>query len=247
VISLLASFGFLINDLWDRNVDKINHAGRFENSDRKTIALGCIASSGCLALGIGFALSFGWKETEIACGLAFGLACYSCFLRQYLITPTIFAGILAASPLWFPLILWPRNVHPMHWVFLVAMILLLAARETFMDVRDRNGDKVGARETVATVFGTRAAKSSALILLLGGAALTCSVMIAQMADLNFRNSLLAGFAVFVVLGFTIAPAYGVVRSEGESAGEHRAIVNFVLWSRAAMLILPLVNLFLWRS
>jgi len=247
VISLLASFGFLVNDLWDRNVDRINRPGRFENSDKTTIGLGVAAAIVCLILGIATAFWLGPRELDIAFILALGLAAYSIVLRRYLIVPTVLAGFLAASPIWAPLLLWPRNVRPMHWTFVAAMALLLAARETLMDLRDRDGDRIGARDTIATAFGARAAKSTASILLLSGAALLCSVLLVQTVHLTVPSALTAAVAVCLILALTLTPAYGAIRPDTEDRDQHGAIQSFLGWSRAAMLLLPLLNLFLWRG
>ena len=247
VIALLASFGFLLNDLWDRKVDQVNKSGHFENSDKRTIGLGVAVSTVCLILGMGVASRLGSIEVRIAALVAVGLVAYSVVLRRYLVIPTLLAGFLAASPLWAPLILWPRNVHPMHWAFVAAMVLLLAARETLMDVRDGKGDRAGARDTITTVFGPRIAKSVAVMLLLGGAVLLCLVLITQLVNLTIRDRFTAAFTVCLVLCLVLIPAYRAVLGSSENGADHAAIQRFVLRSRAAMAFLPLLNLFLWAK
>jgi 4-hydroxybenzoate polyprenyltransferase len=127
------------------------------------------------------------------------------------------------------------------------MILILAARETLMDLRDREGDRIGARDTIATVFGARAAKSTSSVLLLSGAALLCSVLLVQVVHLTVPSALAAAVAVCLILGLTLTPAYGAIRPDAQDRDQHGAIQSFLGWSRAAMLLLPLLNLFLWRG
>lgn len=247
VISLLASFGFLLNDLWDLDVDRVNRPRRFENSDELTIALAVAASIGCLIFGFGLAFWLGAIETGIAYFLALGLAAYSVVLRRYLIIPTVLAGVLAASPLWSPLILWPRNVRPIHWAFIAAMVLLFAGREILMDVRDRKGDAVGARATIATVFGARIAKSAAVVLLAGGAVLLTSVQIARSVNSPVRSLVPVSFALSMILCLVLFPAYRAFRLRSEQGEDQAAIQKFVLRSRTAMALLPLLIFLMWGN
>jgi len=245
VISLLASFGFLLNDLWDRKVDEINKARHFENSDKGTLAWGIAVSTGCLLSGMGLAMRLGPTELRIACVLGVGLMAYTVLLRRYLILPTFLAGFVAASPLWAPLILWPHKVYAMHWVFVTAMILLLAARETLMDVRDREGDAAGGRDTMATVFGPGIAKSAAAVLLIAGTTLLCFVLIAQIGHLTVRDRFAAATTACVVLCLVMVPAHQVVVRNSVEGGDYGAVQRFVLQSRAAMILIPLLNLVMW--
>jgi 4-hydroxybenzoate polyprenyltransferase len=245
VISLLASFGFLLNGLWDRDVDRINKPRHFENSDERTIGFGIAATILCLILGMGIASRLGSRDTSVAFILTLGLVAYTVVLRRHLIAPTLLAGFLATSPLWAPLILWPLNVRPMFWVFVVAMLLLLAARETLMDVRDEQGDIVGARDTMATVFGAGAAKSVAAILLIGGGVLLCFVLHVQTANLTTPAWFAAATIICLIPCLVIIPAYRAVRLGNKEGKDHAAIRRFVLRSRAAMAFVPLLNLVLW--
>src|SRR5688572_25169082 len=66
VICALASFGFLLNDLWDRVVDRVNNSGHFERSDPKTILIGKCLAACLLTLGLGLAASIGLFAFAIA-------------------------------------------------------------------------------------------------------------------------------------------------------------------------------------
>src|SRR5438132_13174280 len=59
VISCMSSFGFLLNDLWDREVDQVNKANHFENSSSRTIRAGVLAALAFLALGMSLAYMLG--------------------------------------------------------------------------------------------------------------------------------------------------------------------------------------------
>jgi 4-hydroxybenzoate polyprenyltransferase len=244
VVCLLASFGYLINDLWDRAVDLVNGARRFANSDRRTIRLGLVAAIACLVAGLGLALLLGPMEVAVGCFLALGLVAYSALLRRYLVAPTVLASVLAAAPLWGPLILWPRNVAPIHWTFVAAMVLVLAARETLKDVRDRVGDAAGARKTVATVFGPGMAKAASAALLVAGAALLGSILIDEALDVTAERRLALAGAGALVLCLVLAPAKAAIAGGGRDGADPAAIRRFVVQSRLAMAVLPLFTFFL---
>ncbi len=242
VLSLLASFGFLLNDLWDRNVDRVNKAGHFEHSDGVTIRLGVISGAGCLMVSMGTAFWLGPSELVLASLIATALVAYTVLLRRFLVIPTVLAALLAATPLWAPLVLWPRNVNSWHGVFIAALVTLLAARETLMDVRDRYGDVAGARDTMTTVFGAKIAKVVAVILTLSGGILLLVVVGANVVNVTVASRLGAAAVAGAILYLVVTPALGTLTDGGE---ERAAIQEYVLRSRAAMALLPLLNLFLW--
>jgi len=245
VICLLASYGFLLNDLWDRKIDKVNQSRHFENSGTWTIGFGALATISCLVVGVGVASSLGPIELRIAWLLAAGLAAYTLFLRRYLVIPTLLASLLAASPLWTPLVLWPGSVQPAHWIFATGMILLLAARETLMDVRDWNGDRVGRRDTLAIVFGSRIAARAAGASLISGATLLAFVVLTEMVKLEILYRVAAAFVVYLIIGLVMIPAGKAIAVLSKIREDHAAIQRFVLQSRTAMAFLPLLTLSLW--
>jgi len=243
VISCLASAGFLLNDLWDRKIDLVNQAGHFENSDRATIKRGIVSGLMLLLGGLIFAYYLGPLVLCIALGLATALLAYTVVLRKLLLIPTTIAAVVAASPLWAPLMVWRDNTDGWKWLFVIANILILAARELFMDARDQLGDMAGNRDTLATVFGRRITKTAALILSFAGSALFLGVVIADF----FRLTATWGFAALSVAGAVIylvlQPA---VVTLGSVTEERTAIQRYVYRSRAAMALMPVVNLMLWR-
>jgi 4-hydroxybenzoate polyprenyltransferase len=247
IICFLASFGYLINDLWDRQVDRVNHSGHFENSGRKTICTGIAAAIACLLSGFAIAFRLGGVELRIASLLAIGLTLYTVILRRYLLVPTLLASTLAASPLWAPLVFWPRKVGYVHWIFVAAMVLMLASRETLMDVRDRKGDRAGKRYTVATLFGPFAAKRFAAGCMIGGAILLMVALRAQFHTLIGASRIIAASLAIVVLALVVIPARDAVLIQSTRSFERAAIQKFVLSSRNAMALLPLLNLFLWGT
>jgi 4-hydroxybenzoate polyprenyltransferase len=209
-----------------------------------TIRIGTAVSIFCLILGLAIASRLGSIEWRIAWLMAAGLAAYTVFLRRFLLVPTFLASFLAAAPLWAPLVRWPRGVRPTHGLFVAGVVLLLAARETLMDVRDRHGDKVGERCTMATLFGPAMAKSAACILLISGAALLCLAVCKHMSTLWSPGRFITPLIACLVLSLVLIPASKALLADGKLGEDHMAIQTFVLLSRAAMAVLPILNLFL---
>jgi 4-hydroxybenzoate polyprenyltransferase len=127
------------------------------------------------------------------------------------------------------------------------MVLMLASRETLMDVRDRKGDRAGKRYTVATLFGPFAAKRFAAGCMIGGAILLMVALRAQFHTLIGASRIIAASLAIVVLALVVIPARDAVLIQSTRSFERAAIQKFVLSSRNAMALLPLLNLFLWGT
>lgn len=244
VISCLASFGFLLNDIWDRDVDRVNKAGHFENASAAIVGLGIAAGLLFLMTGLFLAFWLGPREFGVACSIAFGLGAYTILLRRLLFMPTIVAALLAASPLWSPLVLWAEDVSQLKGLFVAAIITMLAAREILMDTRDRAGDMVGGRDTFATVFGERIAKLVAVMLTLSAGVLFAVIVVVNALGLSVGNKLIAFAVTSVILYLLLRPAVGTVLHIEE---ERVAIQKYVIRSRWAMGLIPLLVYTLWHS
>ncbi|MBN1568432.1 MAG: UbiA family prenyltransferase [Acidobacteria bacterium] len=242
VVFLLASFGFLLNDLWDRNVDRINKAGHFENSNRATIGMGIIAGASFLIAGVTLSFWFGRQEMWIALSIAFALIAYTTVLRKFLFIPNFVAALLSASPLWIPMLLWPTNIDRQLFIFIGAVVLLIAGREMLMDVRDCSGDIAGSRDTLATIFGTRIAKITALITNIVGVTFLVVIMSARSKMLSGGLGLTAVIIAATILYLIAVSAIGTLSG---AKCERSAIQKYVLHSRAAMALAPLLILLLW--
>jgi 4-hydroxybenzoate polyprenyltransferase len=242
-ISCLASFGFLLNDLWDRDVDRINRKKHLEHSDAATLKGALAVGVGFLIAGLVLAFCLGSLEFNIACGIALALAAYTVLLRRFLFIPTIVAALLAASPVWAPLVIWGNKFDMWKCLFLAAIIVILAAREILMDAGDRVGDLAGGRETFATVFGTRIAKGVSVILTLS--AVVPFVVAIACSAFNFS---LAGKLAVIGIGGLIAflLVHSVLKMLLETQDDETAIPKYMNRSRAAMALIPLLNLLLWR-
>lgn len=241
-ISCLASFGFLINDLWDRAIDRVNAADHFEDSDPPTLRRGVRAAILFFCMGITCALPVGFQAVGVAVTVGTGLAAYTFWLRPVLYIPTMVVAALAASPLWAPLLLWPTSATRAHWSLVAAFALIIAARETLMDCRDRKGDEIGGRTTVAIRFGPRTAKSFAVYLSLVATALLALVLWSRLPSLSTGFAVFGAVLIVFILSLVVQTALKTV-SAGDD--DREAIQSYVLASRFAMLFAPALTLVLW--
>jgi 4-hydroxybenzoate polyprenyltransferase len=243
VIACLASFGFLLNDIWDRDVDRVNKAGHFEHSDAITIRVGRLVGSSFLIGGLGIALWLGLREFILASIIALALTAYTILLRKLLIIPTIVAAVLATSPLWTPMVLWPKSIGLLKYVFLTAIIIIVAARETLMDARDRLGDTAGGRHTLATVFGERIAKFVGVTLTISASVLLGITVVYSASTLAIGSMFIATGIGGAIIYLLVSPAVATLHNRLE---ERSVLKRYVLWSRTAMALIPPLNLILWQ-
>jgi len=240
VISLLASFGFLLNDLWDRDIDRVNRAKHFEDSNAATIKLGIMAGVVFLITGLGIAYWLGPREFSVAVGMAVALGAYTIVLRRLLLMPTIVAALLATSPLWSPLVLWANDVSKWNWMFIAAIILMVSARETFMDARDQPGDIIGDRDTVATVFGRRIAKFVGTVITISASVPFVLALVHNVSGSRIVSVIGATIIGGSILFLLLRP---VVTMLLDTQDERAAIQRYVKSSRLAMALIPILLLF----
>jgi len=241
-IACLASYGFLLNDLWDQDIDRINVAHHFEDETTIVKRVGGVSAVLFLILGLTTAFPLGRLPFAIACLIAVGLTAYTCVLRPLLIAPTLLSALLAGSPLISPLLLPGTGATWIHWTFAFSFMLIITAREILMDVRDRVGDSKGNRRTMPTVYGPARAKRVALSLIVVGLGILLSTLVIRVPQLSLGQA-----AVSVSLGTAIVLAVWIPgwRTISDSVDESARIQRFVLASRAAMCLVPIVVLALW--
>lgn len=242
VISFLASFGFLINDLWDINIDKINKPGHFEDSSPGFINVAKVSCVGFLVAGLILSYFIGALEFFLAAGIAAGLAAYTVLLRRLLFVPNVLAAVLASSPLWIPLIFWSKDYDGPKLMFVGAVIIFILAREIIMDTRDTVGDIIGDRDTFATVFNTRIGRFIGVILTVSACLPFIFAMTTSVYN-NFVKTQVLAIGVACILLFLLVPS--AVKTLLSVSEVRAAIDIYVTRSRMAMSLIPVIVLLLW--
>jgi len=243
-LCLLASFGFVLNDLWDRNVDRMNTAGRLENANRTTCRLAWGSVALLLAGGLSLAALAGWRPFLLALTVATGLTLYTILVRRVLLAATLLSAILGTSPLWGPIILWETSVSQRVWLLLLSICLMFAAREILLDVKDEVGDRLALRHTFATIFGSRIATKVAVLIVLCSTGALLRVVYQATGGLSITAASFLWSTTALFLYLTLWPALVLTATAQNSPQPIRA---YITRSRAGMLVLSvLVSILLQR-
>jgi len=240
VLSSQASFGFLVNDLCDRRIDRVNRAGHFEHSPRPTLILARVTASVLCVGSLALAWALGPGAWMIAVSLAIGLAAYSRVLRRAEVLPNVAGAVFASAPLWAPLVLALSGGARWQWWLVAAVVVLLTAREMLMDVRDRRGDAAGGRKTLATQRGARAAIRVGVGLTATGLVPFCVAVLVRPSTVSPTSTAAAAAVATVIALLLVIPAWSIL----SRAADGTAIRSYVLRSRLAMALLPVLSLLL---
>ena len=227
----VASYGFLINDRKDIEVDRINHSNRLENANESELAFIRLASG--VLLGASLVLSAGLGGKGVVCvGLiSLGLTVYTFYARKKLFFATALAAILASTPLWAPSLIFDSQLTISQIGVIVATAFLLMGREILFDAADIRGDSHGKRRTFATVFNQRLALDLSIALNCFGAVLLLLLLVyRQPTSLHF-----IAWAGVVLFSWLILPSILKFRNSPESSVQLDILTQR---SRLAMLLLP---------
>jgi 4-hydroxybenzoate polyprenyltransferase len=233
VIAVMSSFGFLVNDLFDRRIDLANAAGHFERSNRPTIRTAWVTAGAFAGAGLGVAAWLGSGPFLIAAASGGALAAYSPLLRRVMLLPNVITALLAAGPLWTPLVLAASAGAPWQWWLASGIVGILIAREVLMDVRDRHGDQAGGRPTLATHLGARAAA-------IAGFGLTVASLVPLAASVVLGSDTLSRLLVTTAATLAAAIALLLLRPAARiitTGASTPSIQTYVSRSRLAMLLL----------
>ena len=243
-LSCLASFGFLVNDLCDRRIDLANDAGHFERSAPATLRAARLAAAAFCGAGLALAWAVGPQVLAVAAGLAVGLAGYSPILRRAEVVPNVATAVFGSSPLWAPLLLSRSGGTTSQWWLVAAAVVVLVAREILMDVRDRHGDAVVGRRTLATLFGVAVSTRIGFGLTMLAVVPVALAVGAAATQLSFVVGLTVALVAIVTAGLLVVPAARIPRDT--AADPAQAIQAYVRRSRIAMALVPVLGLLLSR-
>jgi len=238
----LASFGFLINDLLDRRVDKANSAKRLEYARPQAISGAWGAAFLFLLVGLLCSLCVSTRCLQVCVWISLGLFLYSSVVRPILLAATILAALLGTSPLWVPLFLWRESAIPSVAALFSGVYLMFVAREIILDIKDEEGDRLSGRHTFPTIYGWRIASmlASTAKVASGGVLLkACFDLSSGISSLV--SQLLLWLLVLCFLYLGIVPALKV----SLASSPREMIAAYIRQSRVAMALLPIILLFVF--
>lgn len=225
-IPLLASFSFILNDLWDLEVDAHNCERRLNGATvaGRRLAAGAACALLLLALAL-LVAGLGDRGGWLFLAVVIGSVGYTALVRSVVILAACTAAAVSLAPVWGPALV-GNGVDGFFLVVLVAAWLMLVGREILLDVKDVHGDRVGRRVTFPLIAGvSRAVGLARSLVVVGGVLLVCGA-------LALKSHSVVTIATSVAL-LAIVPMFSdiALRSRLERA---------VRWSRLAMVGLALV-------
>lgn len=243
-LSFLSSFGFILNDIQDREMDKELHSDRLAFADTRTLLFAHISMWMFLILALVVAYYISNVALVVAFSIAVGLAAYSLVFRRQLLIATLVCSASITSPLWAPYLVADSFMPPFHLAIVCVSFTLLAARETILDVKDVHGDIYGKRETIATVMGEQVAVTAATVL-------TVTASLSLLAMWASRILTLSPFVVIIIvvalssfLWLVVTPTIRLYTAENR---DKPLFNNFVQNTRRAMVLIPLFILVDWLT
>ncbi len=163
--SLLAMGGYVINDVFDIEIDKINTPHRPLPKGEVTIGQAKLFSYLLFALGVGITLLIPDIPIPAFLLALFGgilLYLYAAYFKRLGIVGNLVIGILVAIPFIFGGLLTKSNslIYPATFAFLINV-----GREIVKDIEDVHGDQLEDVKSVALKYGVKPARNLAFVVL----------------------------------------------------------------------------------
>lgn len=169
---LLISFGYIINDIFDRKLDAIGKPKRVLPSGRLTTQRAVVLAASCLVLSLGLAA---WVSTAVLFYVgvvALLLFHYAFSLSGMPLAGNIMVALICSSVFYLGGMIAEPDDRGWQLLFAAMLFSFLhhLAREIVKDFEDSEADKAAGRKTLPVAWGRRAAVVCAgmvLLLLIG--------------------------------------------------------------------------------
>lgn len=153
-LSLLGAAGYVMNDLWDAQIDKINRPDRPLASGELNIQTAWIALVGLLSGAIGFALTLPVPQQIVFLSILILLAAYNLKLSKLPLLGNLCISLIVAGALLYGAL--PYDFTPAVWMAAYFAFACTLAREIVKDVEDIVGDQAGGAKTLPVLIGVDA-------------------------------------------------------------------------------------------
>jgi 4-hydroxybenzoate polyprenyltransferase len=210
---MIAAAGYVINDYFDVNIDKVNKPQRLviDKGVKRRVAIGAHTVINFFAIVIAGAVSFStgsWRLVFIHFICALGLWFYSTtFKRQFLIGNLVIAAFTALVPLIvvvYELMPAYRAYAPLEaalsfkpvWKYTLALsffaFIATLLREIIKDMEDYEGDKEFGCKTMPIVIGIKSSKIITTVI-----ALATMTLLGYIQFLQFKSNRSVDFYYFL--------------------------------------------------
>jgi 4-hydroxybenzoate polyprenyltransferase len=199
-VGLLTAGGYIINNFYDREKDRINRPIRtaIESSIPKAHMLYTyfiVTMLGSLvALGVSF------RAFLFYSGYAFLLWAYSHKFKKITLLGNLIATFLVVIP-FFGLILYYNEIHPLMVYYGFFYSWMLFIRESVKDLRFYKGDVALGYQTVPVALGLSKAVRMLRVYALVGVLIALGVWLLSFKGIHF-SSLAKGFSVLTIIAYS---------------------------------------------
>jgi 4-hydroxybenzoate polyprenyltransferase len=148
--------GFIFNDIYDYEKDKISKKNRPICSDKISKKNALIAATSISFISISIPFFFHNYNGFIVIGITvLGVVFYSPFSRKYSVCKGLYTSLLCCSPILFANVLSEKSIHFMAYG---AIIFFITGREILLDIYDLKGDAKSGRKTIPFLIGIKKSK-----------------------------------------------------------------------------------------
>ncbi len=241
-VVLTAAGGYIINDIFDIDIDQINTPEEVWMEDRhikKLLSIyGVLSISGILS---GFGVSFLLDEPFLSLWAisAFALLwIYSWKIKKVLFANNLIIALLMISPLLFLLTAVPVNWGKSSVFTTIIFYLLLFAfmlnliREIIKDVQDAEGDESAGVNSLVLTYGYETTKRIILVLIVL-TVLSGIYLIQRITNIEFYYAL-AQYFIFIAL---VASGIVLYNNGTESAGKVSLHIKLIMAAGVLSLLL----------
>lgn len=123
-----------------------------------------------------------------------------------------------------------------------AMFVLIAARETILDVKDVEGDLIGQRHTIPTLMGGRVSIITAVLLTIMGCIVLTTICVSNSLNYSHAELSLLSACLAVFCWLVMRPTFQLLISKERNP---RLLESYTHRTRLAMLITPVFVLIPW--
>jgi geranylgeranylglycerol-phosphate geranylgeranyltransferase len=167
---LIAAGGYAVNDLFDREIDRVNRPDRpLPRGDLSPIAAGIWATI-LLACGLVLAQGLGPAARAIALCVTVGLVAYAAYLKRRPLVGHVLVAAMSGTPFAYGGLAGEHFVASLVPAVLAALFHL--GREMLKAAADRAGDEQDGAQTMAVRWGVSRTCRLAMIPLVGVVALS---------------------------------------------------------------------------
>lgn len=153
-LSLLGAAGYVMNDLLDAQIDKINRPDRPLPSGDLHIQSAWILLVGLTSGAIGFSLTLPLPQQKVFLGILILLVAYNLKLSKWPLIGNLCISASVAGALLYGAL--PNEFNPAVWSAAFFAFTCTLAREIVKDVEDITGDQAGGANTLPVLIGVDA-------------------------------------------------------------------------------------------